>query len=293
LERISHLDLEDWDPVETEGDVNRAAGALKRLLRRQQLSRKQLGRVAVAVSGEHASLREVLLPPMAEDELRSALPFEAKRHLGLEDMPHPILSFQILGTAPAAEEGGAEQIRVLLAAISAAQRDFPLTVLRSLGIEPEVVDLEPLAALNALLASLAPEVATGRAMGLLDLGNRQASFHLTQPDGWALTRSVGVGVGQAKTLPSLPSALDEMIGRVRETMTFYRGRYRREIGGIFLGGGGALLPGLAEHLVASLGISVHLLNPLETIAAKGGWAQGILESGPRYVTACGLCRWWD
>jgi Tfp pilus assembly PilM family ATPase len=293
LEWITHADAEYWGPVEREDDVSRAAGALKRLLHRLHLGRNSLGRVAVSVSGEHSSLREVLMPPMSEEEIRQALPFEARRHLGLEDMPNPILGFQILGKASPSEEGGAEQIKVLLAAVAGGQRSFPLQVLSRLDLEPEVVDLEPLAGLNTLLAALAPATPEGRAYGLLDLGTRTASLHLTQADGAVLTRPVGEGIGRAKDMPSSPAFLEELVGKVRETMTFYRGRFRCGVGSIFLGGGGALLPGLAGQLMGALDVPVRVLNPLENLEAKSGLSQEQLASGPRFVIACGLCRWWD
>jgi Tfp pilus assembly PilM family ATPase len=116
-------------------------------------------------------------------------------------MLSPILDCQILGKAPPGEDGGS-QIRVLLTATPAVQRDFPLQVLARLGLEPEVVDLEPLAALNALLAVVPPEGDSEKALGLLDLGGRQASLHLTGRDGGIVSRPVGPGAPTKKASPT-------------------------------------------------------------------------------------------
>ena len=85
LERTTHLGIEDWDAAENGDDAARAAGALRRLLDRLKLAKSRLGSIAVAVGGDDASLREVVMPSLTEEELRQALPFEAQKHLNLED----------------------------------------------------------------------------------------------------------------------------------------------------------------------------------------------------------------
>ncbi len=293
LERITHVGVEDWDPPGPAGDVARAAAALGRLLARLHLGGGHLGRIAVAVGGDDSSFREVILPSLSEVELRQALPFEAKKHLFLESMSSPVLDCQILGPAPPGEDGGM-QIRVLLAAAPASGRDFPLHVLARAGLEPEVVDLEPLAALNALLAVAGPEADSGKALGLLDLGGRHAVLHITGRDGGVVSRPVGPGApAKNRAREDVASYAETIVERVRETLTFYRGRHRAEVAKLFLAGGGIVLPGLSDLLIEKAGLPAAVFDPLNGFAPSGRGAEGVAVSGPRFVTACGLCRWWD
>jgi type IV pilus assembly protein PilM len=298
LERITHLDGENWDPGEPGGNgnhaVERAAGALGRILGRLGGTRHRLGRIAVGVGGEEAGLREVLLPRLGEEEIRRALPFEARKHLTLEQMTAPTIAFQVLGSAPPGEGLGAPQDRVLLAAVSSPQRDFALRVLQTHGLEPEVIDLEPLANLNALLAALpVAELGDGAVVGLLDIGGRETGLHLTQADGGLLTRTVGPGSPGPQGSAQNAGFVEDLARRVQETLTFYRGRYRRDVASLYLGGGGAMLEGLRPALQAALDLPVRVLNPLEGVALPATAGDDVAAWATRYVTACGLCRWWD
>jgi Tfp pilus assembly PilM family ATPase len=291
LRVITHLGLEDWDPAGSGDDVSRASGALRRLLSRLGLARGKLGRIATAVPGEESSIREVIMPPLTEAELRRALPFEARNHLTLDIMSDPVLDCQVLGPAPAAEPDGPEQVRVLLAAVPRERRDFPLQVLARLGLEPEVVDLEPMASLNALLGA-ARSIPPEQPLAVLDLGGRQAVLHITRCAGGFLSRPVGPGVPSGAGDATWSTYADELATWIRETMTFYRGRYRQEVGSIHLAGGGALRPGLPDRLSQGIDQLVSLLDPSLGLKVEVG-GEVAAAGAPRFVTACGLCRWWD
>jgi Tfp pilus assembly PilM family ATPase len=292
LERILHAGIEPWDPPETRDDAARASGALGRLLKRLNLKRRQLGRIAVGINGIDSSLREICLPTLTEPELRRALPYEARKHLFIEGMADPALDCQILGEAPPSDDGAEPQIRVLLAAVPGSARAFPLTVLGRVGLEPEVVDLEPLALLNAVVSICGAQM-NGGAICALDLGSRQAVMHLTARSGGVLSRPVGPGVPSSRDDDSMAGYADEIIERVRETATFYRGRHRLEVDRMLVGGGGAMLPGMIDRLCAATDRPVELLDPFKTLTKTPDAALGVGDQAPRFATACGLCRWWD
>jgi Tfp pilus assembly PilM family ATPase len=291
LERALHAGAEAWDPADAGDDAGRAAAALMRLLKRLNLNRKRLGRIAAGTNGIGSSVREILLPALTEAELRRALPFEARKHLFLEGMSEPVLDCQILGDGPPAEEGGTPQIRVLLAAVPAESRAFPLTVLQLAGLEPEVVDLEPLANLNAAFAEKKP--AAGGALGVLDLGARQAAIYLSTREGGFLSRPVGPGVPAGDDGESVATYADELVERLRETATFYRGRHRLEIDRILISGGGALVPGLVDRLRGGYERPMEAFDPLQSLLKSNSGMAELVGHGPRFTTACGLCRWWD
>ncbi|MCK4412105.1 MAG: pilus assembly protein PilM [Candidatus Eisenbacteria sp.] len=291
---ITHAGFEPWPQAEESADLAEpAAVALSRLLARFGLRKNSLGRIAVAVSGEETSLREVFLPPLSDAEMRMALPFEARRHLNLEDMSSPQLDFQILGPAPRSEEEDQEQVRVLLAAVPRQVRDFPVRVLARLGLEPEVVDLEPLAGLNALMAHQNGELEAKRVVGLLDLGRRRACLHVTGCNGGFLSRTVGPGHPGEDAGERVAAYRERLTERIRETLTYYRGRFRQEVAQIHLAGGGSLLRDLASDLREALERPVAVLDPLTHRLAKTRGAAEVEGMGSRFVVAWGLCQWWN
>lgn len=291
LERITHVGLAEWKGASAESDAERAGKSLSGLLSRLGLRKSRLGRLAVSIRGEDAGLREILLPALSENELRQALPFEARKHLPLEDMDSPIISHQVLGPDETRGEDGATRMRVLLAAAPRSQRDLALRVLAAAGLEPEVVDLERLAQLNALIATHPFGAESKSAVGLLDLGRSQTGLSLTQARGALLVRALGIGFNGTAAAPE--TVLADIATRAQETITFYRGRLRAEVERLYLSGGYALTPGLAGALREVMGMPVAVLNPFAGLTLAESTDPALRTAGPRFTTACGLCRWWD
>ena len=297
LETITHVGAEAWEPPpqpDMDLAVEREAEALERLLKRLSLPKRALGRIAVSVDTVQASLREVVLPALNEKELEQALPFEARKHLDLEHIEFPVLSSQILGPAPAMDEEHENKIRVLLAAVPKARRDHPIRVLRHLGLEPEVVDLDPLAGLNELMARLHDDIPEEAAVGLLDLGGRQASLHLASRRGGILSRPVGPGVPPDLDSAEQAAGYAELLSdRLKETLHFYQGRHRQNVARLYLSGGGALVKGISEALGDALRKSVEVLDSFADLDPETPGLSELEGQGTRFVRAFGLCRWGD
>ena len=285
LRTVTHHGREVWA-----GDRNpaQAGDALAALLRRLGLDRKQLGRVATAVDGWDGGCREVTAPALGAIDFVRALPYEARRFLNLETIPQPVLAGQVLGPAPQDPEAGGACNRVLLTAIPGAQRDFVLAALDRVGIEPAIIDLEPLAGLNALFAAGVADDGGQDAVGLLDLGASHAGLVLASRSGGLLSRIVGPGLTKGAPGAVHSAYIATLSEQVAETITFFRGRFHRRVASLVLAGGGARLPDLSSSLAQALDCGVVLADPL----AGFGTAPANGES-PLYLTACGLCQWGD
>jgi Tfp pilus assembly PilM family ATPase/MFS family permease len=292
LRFITHAGIEDWESTETGEDKILAASALDRLLSRLGLRKRHLGRVAVGVGGENVAISEVLLPPLTEGELRKALPFEAKRHLFLDRLDNPMLDFQIMGPVQTEEGNDSPEMRVVLAAVSGSYRTSILETLARVGLEPEVIDLESLAGLNALLTHVPFDRGDDHAVGLLDLGAKQASLHLTHPGGGLLTRLVAPGVPRGNS-GVVDHYVKGLVSSIQETLTYYRARQRRVVESLFLAGGGALQSKITEKIQESLSIPVEIFDPLKDGVSSAECEETVAACGPRLVTAYGLTRWWD
>ena len=222
------------------------------------LNSRKLGKVAVAVSMQEASVREILMPPMDEKDLDKAIGFEARKHLDLEDMVAPVIGSQFMGRV---EDGkGGEKCRVLLAAVPKPVRDFPLQVLSATGIEADIVDLESLASLNAMFA-VNTDLDREMALGLIDLGNWHVEMHLACRAGGLVSRRIGPGLPKKDDPDLLQDYFDDLAIQINETLTFYRGRYRHDVADIYLAGGGALVPSLKEDLGKAVGRPLKILDP--------------------------------
>ena len=292
--RITHAGIETWDtggPSADPPSATPAAAALERLLRRLKLGRSKLGRVAAALGGEDVVVQEVDVPPMSDTEIRSALPFEAKKSLFLQGMSEPKLGYQVLSrnSVSADPDATGASMRLLLAAGSGARRAWVLDVLAHAGVEPEVIDLEPLSSLNAVLAEIDPTLIGDKAVGVLDLGSRLAELHLTHPKGGVLSRPVGPGFPRDAS----PDYFDGVLSRVQETLTYYRGRHHQDVGRLFLIGGGACAEDRLSRLTEGSSVPMDVFDPIRPHGPEVQGFDEVARFGPRLALAYGLSRWWD
>ena len=285
--RITHLDSEPWDGSTREERSRHAGEALRALLDRQGLKRRNLGHLAVTSGWQEHALREVSLPRMSAAEFRKAIPFEAPNHLDLEGMEEPVLAGQLLGPDPE----DPERVRVLFAAVPRPRRDFVLDVLAGSNLVPEVIDLEPLAGLNALLTALGTEVADDEPVALLDLGGNHSALHIGTRRGNLLSRNVAPGAPADPGDEEEIGFLVKLTSGVQQTLTYYRTRWKREVSTLYLCGGGAGVAHRAENLHQSTRLPVRVFDPLATVSSPATGDEA--SPGPLFTTACGLCHWWD
>jgi type IV pilus assembly protein PilM len=313
--RLTHWGVEELPPASTVSARVQAEG-LRRLLNRLHLRPRLLGRVAAAVGGQDVHLRQVALPRLSPEDLWKALPYEARKHLPLEGISYPYVDCQILNGVPR-RDADAETQDVLLVATSREKRNRILETLLEVGIDPEVLDAQPLPAVNAILETYPRESDGWRIV--LDVGADATTLAAVLPDGSFYSRPLEF-TGSALT-QSLERALDverpeaEIMKReatvgsgeggdvvrnhlrgltsgVIETVRFLGVRKRQSpVSRIFLCGGGTLLAGLRDQLAAALHVPVEHPDPFRELPASGP-RPGSAEV-PWLVGALGLARWWD
>lgn len=148
--------------------------------------------VAVALASRDVAIRKIELPPMSEQELRQALPWEARRHVaGLAE--DAMLDAQVLSGT-----GTDGPMEVVLVAFPRALYGETQEALRLFAVEPAFVDVSPMASMNAIL-----RLSRGGDEGptaLLDLGPDGGSFAIFSKAGLILFRDLG---GRARQLESI------------------------------------------------------------------------------------------
>lgn len=279
------------------------------------LSPRGLRGVSLGVAGADVIVKQISLPLLDDDEVGSALKFEARKHLPF-DPQGMMIDFQVLGRYPTEKK-----LDILLAAVSQDRLERQLTPLRLLGLDADIVDATPLALTNALVhnADLDRE-----AHVLLDIGHTASHLTLYQRGEPFFTRRIDFGgrnLSQAISdgitvpfdeaeewklaagseqpgfkvdwnLPEMQAMLDclrrDLVEEVRRTFAFYRtvGNLP-EMLKLWISGGSARLPGLAAHLTDLVGVPVLLFNPVQFLTGppRGGRKPAV---APQFAQAFGL-----
>jgi type IV pilus assembly protein PilM len=281
-ERILNAAIEPIPPG-SESWPAAAAGSLSLLLRRLKLHRGDLGRVSLAVSGAAVSLKQVDLPVLSDTELRKSLKYEARKHLTLENPALSAVDCQVLSSS-------GETMSVLFAGAPEELVESRVRILDQAGIEPEVVDVASLAILNGLYAQT--DLDPGATLAVIDMGSSAVTITMDRRNGPIYTR----------TLPALNGdEMWEVAGRLstafEETAQFFSSmNERRPVDRVFLAGGGALTPGLEDHLASQMGLPVSTMDLTRGLnyspTGSGDLSrQELNRLAPQMTVAVGLLYW--
>ena len=303
------------DAVNGEPGSESLARAIGQCLETSGLSTRGLFGVSAGVSGTDVIVKQISLPLMDENEVGSALRFEARKHLPF-DPQAMVIDFQILGRFPTEK-----RLELLLAAVSQERVNRQLAMFQTLGIDPDIIDAAPLALTNALVhrADLDRD-----AHVLIDIGHRASYFTIYQRGEPYFTRRIEFGghhvteaimkgtqvpfeeaeefklaAGSEKPGFRVDWASAEfkavhdvlrtrLVDEVRRSLAFYRTiGHLPETFNVWISGGTARLPGLATQLTELLGISALLFNPMDLLtgAPRGGQRPRL---APQYPQAFGL-----
>ena len=291
------------------------ARAIASCLEQAGLTPRSLFGVSLGVSGPDVIVKQISLPLMDDDEIGSALRFEARKHLPF-DPQGMVIDFQVLG-----RYNSEKRVDLLLAAVSQERLSRALAALKTLGMDADIVDAAPLALTNALIHRAEVE---RDAHVLLDVGHiashltlyqrgepyfsRRLEFggrHLTE----AIMKGTRVPFDEAEEfklaagsdepgflvnweLPEMQAMSDclrdLLVDDLLRSLAFYRtlGRLPEQMS-LWISGGSARLPGLPARLTEMLGFPVLVFNPLDFLSGdpRGGSRPA---AAPQFAQAFGL-----
>lgn len=247
--------------------------ALRKLLRDRSIVPWQAFTVA---GGDRLVTAHLDLPPVPPDELRGIMRWEAEGRLPFP-FEEAIVDYLVL---PDTSETGGDQSQAIRVFLAGARRQVVHAyeaALRSAGLEPRAVDIEPLATHRAIRAargwSASPwrnaemvvnfgwsttsvavfyrgslEAYDNYAAGSETLTSALAArLRLPRVKAESLKRRHGVRPESGTILQAANAGLSEVLEGVGRTLgTYLRGQTSRPIRRIYLTGGGARLPGLPE-----------------------------------------------
>jgi len=249
-----------------------------------------------------------------EDQLEAQVETEANQYIpfALEEVN---LDFQTLG--PAANNP--EEMEVLIAASRKEKVEDRVAVAESVGLKAVVMDIDSFAAQNAfeIMAKQLPEGGVDQTIALVDLGasmmninvlrNNQSVYVREQPFGGnQLTQDIvrhynlaaeeaeaakrGGGLPDTYEAEVLAPFMDTLaLEVVRALQFFFTSTQFNQVHHIFLSGGTASIPGLAQVVAERTQVDTVIANPFASmeIASKIRQQQ-LTTDAPALVVACGL-----
>jgi type IV pilus assembly protein PilM len=290
-------------------DSSSIVEALKNLLKSLGIKVKD---AACSVSGNSVIIRKISLPAMPPEELDDQIHWEAEQYIPF-DINDVNIDFQLLEPS----EQDPSKMNVLLVASKKDIINDYLTVFTEAGLRLVVVDVDSFAMQNTFELNYAVEpeevaalVNIGASIMNMDVVKEGVSLFTrdVQMGGNLFTEEIqkqfGISGEEAERLKITgdtndPELLQGIISRINETLAmeirrsldFYNANAAEgKISRVFLSGGGAKTPQLAEAISQRLGLPVDIIDPFNkiTYSDKEFDPAYLREIGPLMAVATGL-----
>ena len=288
--------------------------AIKELLKRNGIKPKRVKNLVTGISGTNASVKQITTMDMPSDELNSSMIFEARKHIPM-DGTDAVIDYQVLGP----NKTEVDKIDVALIACTKGVSNTHLDLLREVGMKPGIVDVDPVALINAFVHthSLPDE----GAVILLDVGAVSSSLIVWGIQDMFFTRDLPIGVhamikdiSNRKSLDYLTAqselyklgidafkktsdaegsisvaertALDNFVEDIRRTLRFYaKSTNQSHFTKIYLSGGGSGIAGLDSFIQSQLQLDTVQFNPFANLELK---EELVTENPCQFSVAVGL-----
>ena len=288
--------------------------AIKELLRQNNIKPKRVKNLTTGISGTNASVKQITTMDMSKEELDSSMNYEARKHIPM-DGTDAVIDYQILGP----NRSEVDKIDVALIACTKRVLNNHLGMLNDSGMKPGIVDVDPVAVMNAFLSTQSlPEEGV---VVVLDIGAVTTSLIVWGSQDLFFTRDLPVGVhdmvkdvSKRKSMDYMTaqselnklgvdafkkeegstgmisitdrSALDNFVEDVRRTLRFYaKSSNQSHFTAIYLSGGGSSIVGLCDLIQDRLQLDSTVFNPFSGMDMK----EELLEGDPsQYSIAAGL-----
>lgn len=264
--------------------------------------------VASALPESKAYSDIITLPQMEEEELKTAVPFEATKHMPLT-LEESYIDFTVIETTKD------KKIKILVVGAPRELVDFYREIIRAAGLELISLEIKPIAAARALLS---PEM-ENQAILILDIGANNASITVFYKGNIVVASTVFSGgeayvsaaakelkISQEEALKMSEIAahseekkerilrvlfplFDDLVTKVQKTISFHASKNLKkpELDKILLTGGGAITPGFQEYIEQNVGVKTVVADPF--INLKGEVVEKIPQAEvPAIATAVGL-----
>lgn len=292
-------------------DPEQVANSLRQVLKRSGISAKQC---AMAVTGSAVITKLINLPAdLGEEDIEAQIEVEAGNYI-----PFPreevSMDFEILGTSAR----NADLLEILLAASKTEHVDARRDVAELAGLTVKIVDVESFAVSTAFdLVRKSEGIDSSQPIGVLNIGSTITSMIVLRGQRVAYSREhsfggnqlieecmrrYGMEAGEARFLQrgeEPPAGFEDevlepfrqsMIQQISRALQFYASSSEyMSLATLYLTGGGALIPGLADALGDEVGLSAQLGDPFKHMRMAPKVNARLLDGvRPALTIACGL-----
>jgi len=243
--------------------------------------------VVTAVHGEMVVIRQFFLPSMPDDELQSAVRWEAENYIPF-DLSDVEMDYVKVAEE---EEEGSVQINVMVVAVPKSLVWQYYDVFTRCGLDLLAIEVEPVA-LSRIPALLNDDNFLNTTQAVIDLGERNTNITILSHSKIHFTRVLSMGVKETwgkfagKTAGENALLEEELEGITREierSLSYYRVQSKGStVEQILLTGIGAKLPDIQKVLSIRFNIPVRVM---ELHVQRDG--DGVLLQ-PEYGIAAGL-----
>ena len=253
-------------------------------------------KVVTAVSGKSVIVRYINMAQMSDENLESAIRFEADKYIPF-DIEEVQIDTQRLMDLAGEGDAASEEMKVLLVAVKRTLVEEQAAMLAELGLQPSAIDVDAFAIGNAyeLNESLSPGIEEDKTVGLVDIGANKTCINILRNDislfareiylggndfTNAITRRLGVELYEAESLKkdaqdrevevseALAPVIEDLGNEINLSFDFFENQYDGQVGQVFLSGGGAMLPGLEEEFETFFEKRTRAWNPIEGLKIK-------------------------
>ncbi len=287
-------------------DPGLVADTIRELFREIGLKGKD---VIAAVGGHDVIIKKIEMDRMNESDAREVIRWEAEQHVPF-DIKSVELDFQILDPL-----GEGLQMEVLLVAAKRELVDHKVALLLDAGLSPAAIEVDAFALHNGFRYNH-PEAMKG-IVALVNIGHETTNVNILENGSPLLTRDIpfgsrrvrqdlqrekGLTAEQAEDvvqgreplddLSSLvASAADEVgVGIERASAFLMTRQDGGGLGSIYLSGGGARIPGMADAIGSRMSLQTDLVNPFEQIPVQPDATGTVVleEAAPMLLLPLGL-----
>ena len=276
-------------------------------------------KVVLGVSGHRLIVRQADVPALNEEDLRSALRFDAQELIPIP-MEDASFDFQVLEREDGTDESGRATTRILIVAAHREMLRSHLAALSQAGLEAVAIDASPLALMRVVpsgpdsgveaLVSIGAELTTvavreggiprfirSLAIGGSNLTSGIASAMHVEP---AVAESIKRGAVPsgspqlAQARRAMATDLRDLGEDVRATIDFFISQADgSQVERLLVTGGASMTDGLVEQLAGGMDVEIRRIDPF-TLLTPGdlGLDQGGLQRARgTAATAVGLALW--
>ncbi|MBN2565657.1 MAG: type IV pilus assembly protein PilM [Candidatus Eisenbacteria bacterium] len=272
--------------IESPGDAKACTRALASV---REACSPETRRVAISVAGPHVAVRSFRFPKMGAGEVKGAVWYEGSQVIAF-DLADAYVDYTVMNGV-----GEGSSTDVLFVAATKPEIDMKTELVAKSGFEPRIVSVDALALLEALLAQ--PSV--DGTVAIVDVGAKVTSVGIASRGsvpfmrdielaGDAYTKAVGdaLGVGfpeaektkvtESDSNPAVVTAMEavnrRLVSEVARSLAYYQSRDggKREVGHVYLCGGGSELPHLRESLEEKVGVPVTQWSPFDNVYVDEG-----------------------